>query len=79
VIRITHGAYGRLAKLECDSCGNHLGYSIAIEGQGGANIAQREKLREEAQQAGWTFILVSVRSDAPRDLCPNCFTLPPEG
>ena len=39
----------------------------------------RAALRALAQQNGWAFILVSVQSNAPRDLCPDCFELPPEG
>ena len=35
------------------------------------------QLRELADQAGWTYILPVARPEA--DLCPDCYTLPPEG
>jgi NAD-dependent SIR2 family protein deacetylase len=79
MIRMSHGAYGAVAKLECDSCGVSLRYCIAVVGDDHPNKAQVAKLREEAQKADWLHVIVPVRSALPRDYCPKCFLMPPEG
>lgn len=79
MIRMRNGAYGLIAKLECDSCGAELRYCIAVVGDDKPNHAQVNKLRDEAQKAGWLHVLIPVRSAEPRDQCPKCFTMPPEG
>jgi hypothetical protein len=78
MIKLTEGAYGQLAKLECEMCGDHLLYAIAVVGPPVVSVAQRAKLRDEAQKAGWSYWLGN-RLGPARDLCPHCYTLPPEG
>jgi hypothetical protein len=80
--------------LRCDCCGETFlytadlragepeGSAIEIAGQGldlvDAICRAAAILRELAQQAGWTEIL-PLGQPRSRDLCPACFTLPPEG
>jgi hypothetical protein len=77
MVKITHGAYGRIARLECDTCGEQLPGGIAILDCGAPNAGLRSNLREQGQRAGWTGLLRG--SGEWRDLCPNCFKMPPEG
>jgi hypothetical protein len=77
MVRVTNGAYGRLAHLECDVCGEELRYGIAIAGIEVPSGAVHSNLREQAQKAGWTAVL-GRGGAAWRDLCPECFTMPPE-
>jgi hypothetical protein len=82
---------GRAAMLKCDKCGRELlDQSIDIQisvfcahldlelGQEPTD-EQRRELRQIAQDAGWSFMLADVWGNMCRDLCPTCFTLPPEG
>jgi len=78
MIKMIEGAYGMLAKLECDVCGDHMSYAIHVVGTTLASVPQRAKLRDEAQKAGWCYVL-GTRLGPARDLCPHCYTLPPEG
>jgi hypothetical protein len=76
MIRITNGAYGRIARLECDVCGVELPRGIALLDTEAPNAGLRSNLREQGQRAGWTGLLRG--SGDWRDLCPDCFTMPPE-
>jgi hypothetical protein len=78
MVRITHGAYGRIARLECDQCGEKLYGGVAmLDCCGTASVGTRSSLREQGQRAGWTGQLRSP--GGWRDLCPTCFKLPPPG
>ena len=78
MVKISHGAYGRIARLECDQCGEQLPRGIAmLDCADGPCAAARTNLREQGQRAGWTGLLRSA--GGWRDLCPSCFQLPPLG
>jgi hypothetical protein len=68
------------AILACDRCHTTLLHTIVLETPFVLpTSAQRRVLRNLAQKAGWLHILGIGQEDGPKDLCPRCFTLPPEG
>jgi hypothetical protein len=68
-----------IARLECDRCQTSLLFVVVLEPDESPSVEHRRVLRKLAQKAGWTFMAVSVWFDGPRDFCPTCYTLPPEG
>jgi hypothetical protein len=78
MVQITAGAYGRFAHLECDNCRYALEFVVRIPPEPADTIAERSALRHQAQHRGWTYLLLGLANDK-HDLCPRCFTLPPEG
>ena len=74
-----------VAGLKCDSCGSVLftpSRMTAFLELGPLDEpldVHRAELRALAQGNGWAFIFMSNQVEAPRDLCPDCFELPPEG
>ncbi len=78
MIDILHANGGRCAVLACDRCGIELFGRLTLGARDWPTKTQVRTLRERAQAAGWMHVLVSIDIRQPSDLCPSCFTLPPE-
>ena len=78
MIDILHSHGGRVAVLACDHCGIELFGRLPLHGDRGPTRTQARTLRDLAQAAGWMYVLASIDIRDPHDLCPACFTLPPE-
>ncbi len=79
MIQTDHIIGTRHARLCCDVCCASFLYVLLLDRPRYPTTDEQRQLRELAQQAGWMFVLVSADGQPPRDLCPGCFTLPPEG
>jgi hypothetical protein len=65
-----------IAKIRCDGCCAYGDFEVSVIEK--ISVSESSQLRQMAQGAGWTHFLPLGQSGA-RDLCPKCFTLPPEG
>lgn len=83
-----------IVTLRCDACQGTFLYAADFAGQEtNATGAERERealeaavfvertidqLRDLAERSDWCHLLPIRTGQPPRDLCPSCYTLPPE-
>ena len=68
----------RIARLECDRCHATFPFFVVLEHHELPTAAQRTTLRDLAQHGRW-FHILPTPPQPERDLCPGCYTMPPEG